>query len=52
MLSASGQIVMPLPQYYPGDEYARLWQWELAHRQQGWPDPPEVAAQLREDDRR
>jgi hypothetical protein len=50
MLSATGQIVMPLPQYFPNEEYARLWLWELAHRQQHWPDPPAIAAQLRADD--
>ena len=47
--SGARQIVMPLPQDYPGDEYARLMQWELAHEQQGWPDPADVTARLMRD---
>jgi hypothetical protein len=49
ILSATGQIIMPLPQDFPDDPYAQLWLWELAHRQQGWPDPPEISAQLHRD---
>jgi hypothetical protein len=47
--TGSKQIVLPLPQDYPDDHYAYLVQFELAHAQQGWPDPPDIQARLARD---
>lgn len=46
---ATKQIVLPLPQDFPNDPYAYLVQFELAHAQQGWPDPPDIQEQLARD---